>query len=150
MRTREELAWAAGLFEGDGSVTITGWDSPTLFVDQSGDPEVLHRFAEALGLGVVHGPYPGATANRQPRWQFRVSGFEATQAVAAMLWPWLGRVKKLQVRRVLVDRQVPMPDGVCRDCGESRPVTKRTGLCHPCRTASRRRKDRERKRVRAA
>lgn len=110
---REALAWAAGVFEGEGG-TCSIQDTrryPILHVTQSGEtecpPDVLTRFRTAVGgIGFVDGPKfrPG----RKPVWKFRAAGFELTQAIVAMLWPWLGTVKRAQAKRVLTEfRSIP-------------------------------------------
>ena len=112
---RTELAWAAGLFVGEGDITASsgGWEVH-LHVSQSGEvdraPDLLVRFREAVScMGFVEGPQfrPG----RMPKWRFRASGYEIVQAIVAMLWPWLGSVKKAQARRhLLARRALPVLD----------------------------------------
>ena len=55
----EELAWAAGLFDGEGSTSASDrWSTPHLRVPQSGqaEPEVLMRFLAIVGVGSIKGP----------------------------------------------------------------------------------------------
>lgn len=94
-----ELAWAAGFFDGEGSTVIHrhGRDMPSigLSISQSTGPALLLRFQRAAGgLGLVAGPY--ATKGGLPVHQFRTYGFTKVQAIVAMLWPWLGDVKRAQ------------------------------------------------------
>jgi hypothetical protein len=61
----EMLAWAGGLYDGEGSASLTphrtheGHLSPEVSVTQSGIgiPEVLDRFRKVVGLGHIDGPY---------------------------------------------------------------------------------------------
>ena len=108
---REKLAWAAGLFGGEGCVlAICGARNrryPTLTVTQAGTatgpPSVLVRYREAVGgIGYVEGPKIDHRGTRKPKWHYRASGFAAVQALVALMWPWLGDVKKEQARRTLV------------------------------------------------
>lgn len=102
---RERLAWAAGLFEGEGTViAIAGAHDrayPVLSVAQSGTaaypPSVLVRFREVMGdMGYVVGPFIDPTGVRKPKWNYRASGFEIVQTIVALMWAWLGDVKREQ------------------------------------------------------
>ncbi|TME70872.1 MAG: hypothetical protein E6H89_02440 [Chloroflexi bacterium] len=72
-------------------------------VPQSGEgevPEVLHRFRAAmLGMGKIVGP------NEYGIYVWKTRGFEETQATIALLWRYLGAVKRAQasaaIREVL-------------------------------------------------
>lgn len=93
-----ELAWAAGFFDGEGCTAKrfkrrTGTAQPYLTIGQS-NREVLDRFRRAVGgFGSILGPYP---TRGQPVYFYRTSRFEYTQAVIAMLWRFLGSVKRQQ------------------------------------------------------
>lgn len=107
MREREWLACAAGLYNGEGWASSARYDrrtggmtaTLTLGIGQA-HPEVLERFRDAVGIGVVNGPRRVRTTEM---WQFRVHGFEKVQTVVAMLWPWLSTPKRRQASRVLQD-----------------------------------------------
>jgi hypothetical protein len=106
--TREELAWAGGLFEGEGSFTVSARNRGEVrvlhpvaqlsMVDQS----PLLRFAAAVGMGAVYGPYAhkGHIHNR-PLYAWSVFGFERTQALIAYLWPFLSERRRLRAAEVL-------------------------------------------------
>lgn len=100
-----ELAWAAGFFDGEGTTTgdaKAGRPRTFLSVAQSGDPDLLHRFQSAVGgLGRVNGPWAKSRGYR-PQYAYQIHGFEAVQAVIAMLWPWLGETKREQASRRLL------------------------------------------------
>jgi hypothetical protein len=51
----EQLAWAAGLFEGEGTITMCGLTF-TLQLKNT-DESVVDRFIEIVELGHVYGPY---------------------------------------------------------------------------------------------
>jgi hypothetical protein len=105
--TREELAWAAGLFDGEGSITYgmnvhgirsragyKGTPRIHIQVGQSYSPEVLHRFKTAVGVGYVTGPYKANKVAIGMRWTFVVTRFEHAQYTICLLWPWLSSVKR--------------------------------------------------------
>lgn len=92
---REDVAWAAGLFEGEGSFVLTRY--PTRLCPhvalQMTDEDVVRRFASVLGFGTI--------SVRQPRrdgyktaWLWQTSRFETFQATGAMFWPWLGNRRR--------------------------------------------------------
>ena len=94
-----ELAWAAGLFDGEGSTSISG-GQVRISIVQCGDPHVLHRFKSAVGPGIVYGPYRRSLPHKD-RFQFQTHAFETSQAVIAMLWRWLSPPKKRQAAAAL-------------------------------------------------
>lgn len=56
MRTPgEEIAWAAGLFEGEGCMTRSGSQKVMRLV--STDEDTVRRFWEIVAVGKVYGPY---------------------------------------------------------------------------------------------
>lgn len=87
----ELLAWAAGFFEGEGSITeCRGRLRAQL---KNTDVEVLHRFADIVGVGVVYGPYRRRSTDgfrRKPAWLWVAEEYDALDALA-LLGPWLGR-----------------------------------------------------------
>jgi hypothetical protein len=91
--TDEEIAWAAGLFEGEGSITVSS-GTPRLQMKLS-DAPVLVRFAEVVSVGKIYGPYGPyrrsfpTSLQKLPFWMW-VCEREAAQVVAAFA-PWLGR-----------------------------------------------------------
>lgn len=122
---REELAWAAGFFDGEGctrynksrrhrggnlEVTVTQTDTVT-----------LKRFQRAaLGTGRIYGPKD--VVGGRPQWQFKNSSYEHGQAVIAMLWPFLSEIKRRQAHAALT---------IARDNWRMKPKTSRyRGVCY--------------------
>jgi hypothetical protein len=98
----EWLAWCAGLFDGEGWVTLyphrshVGYLSPELGVGQSsasGLPAVLSRFQSRVGCGRIYGPYEqeGATMSV---YRFKTYPPADIESVVAKIRPWLGAVKR--------------------------------------------------------
>lgn len=101
---REQLAWAAGFFDGEGTASVStskkGHRKLTVCVDQN-DPRVLEKFAQAVGhTGRLYGPYRDRSG-RFIHWRYTAGKFEYCQAWIAMLWPFLGPVKREQAIRGL-------------------------------------------------
>jgi hypothetical protein len=115
---KEALAWAAGFFDGEGCFFFGTYRRKDGRIDQwtetritQADREVLDRFASAVGLGKVYGPYARTKANHASQWQYVAYGFASTQAIVASLWTWLGSIKRDQARRVLLagSQVIPRP-----------------------------------------
>lgn len=107
MRTREELAWAAGFLEGEGTfssskVSRRQASSQIQIAAWQVTREPLDRLVEAIGLGRVRGPY--RYADKRATYRYQVTDFEGCQAVIAMLWGWLSSRRRAQARALLVSR----------------------------------------------
>lgn len=105
----EELAWAAGLFDGDGSTcferhgTRADYRRADMAVTQtsrSGTPEVLTRFHRLVSVGHINGPY-GGNERWEPVYRWKAHRLVDVQNVARTLWPWLGSVKRVQASGVI-------------------------------------------------
>jgi len=106
---REELAWAAGLFDGEGWINIMhpsnrpGYQQLEVGLTQT-DRQVLDRFKSAVGnLGSVYGPYGPRKLGWSSYFRWQTATFEKGQAVIAMLWNFLSPVKKAQATEVLLE-----------------------------------------------
>ena len=104
---REDLAWAAGFADGEGSFhpTVDCRPSrkphPRFEIGQS-DIRALERFQKVLPFGAhVSGPYYLNHPRRAPHWRYYVNGFENVQALLSLLWTWLGPVKRQQAKSTL-------------------------------------------------
>ncbi len=96
---REELAWAAGIFEGEGCFMLGGnaKNIPGASINMN-DADSLKRFYMAVSeIGRLKAPTPS-----QPRtWRWAIYGFEGTQALGAMLWYGLGLRRRTRLEEVL-------------------------------------------------
>lgn len=102
---REELAWAAGFFDGEGCFSYTDKAGYGAAAIGQVDREPLERFQRAVGgMGRIYGPYfklyPGRVS-KQPWHQYRIYRREHLQAVTALLWFKLGTTKRRQAVNVL-------------------------------------------------
>jgi hypothetical protein len=98
MRSRENLAWVAGLFEGEGSFTLiqTG-PYPVIRAKVSmTDKDVVEKIYAIVGFGSF---FEARQTNplHQLQWQWQTASFEGFQAFAAMVWPWLCSRRRLKV-----------------------------------------------------
>lgn len=136
---REELAWAAGFFDGEGSFNVhsthpsTGRKYARASINQV-HPEVLERFKNAvLDIGNVTGPHAKGN-KRQPIYTYAIQSFEGVQAVYALLYPFLSSVKREQGRKILEVCHRPMfSKDVCRN-GHKKTSDNLTkyGQCRQC------------------
>lgn len=94
-----ELAWAAGFFEGEGSVfrhsTKTKVPRLAASLDQTDAPELIERFLAAVSLGKTYGPYGSGSGRLRWRW---AAYHQEAHAVLTALEPYLGE-HSLKVRR---------------------------------------------------
>lgn len=102
-----EIAWAAGLFDGEGSVSAHAEGKPRkdgtsrvyakLYVGNT-DRRLLDRFQEAVGCGKVRGPYGRKSRGRQikPMYHWTATHRQARQA-AEFLLPILSPEKRERV-----------------------------------------------------
>ena len=105
----EELAWAAGLFCGEGSTYWRGsirksnnreYGAPAIEVAQAGDPWVLERFQSAVGgFGKINGPYDNKPG-RRPYYQYSAGARAEVREILRLLWPWLSPDKKKQAETI--------------------------------------------------
>jgi hypothetical protein len=119
--SEELLAWAAGLFDGDGSTcfakhrTHAGYRTAEMSLTQSsaeGAPDVLVRFLRAVGVGRLYRPY-GGNETWAPVYRWKALRFSDVEHAAHAMWPWLGGRKRSQAEAVLaaVRTQTPLPRG---------------------------------------
>ena len=107
---REDLAWAASFFDGEGSVgcqffKTRGYKQRKLSVSIGQvHRQVLDKFKNAVGgLGGVYdckNP-SGFTVKSQRIFRYQAGSFQDAQAIMAMLWPWLSSIKREQTKRAL-------------------------------------------------
>lgn len=96
---REGLAWAAGLFEGEGCTSFTNKGGVMLRVVTT-DTDVLARFHKEVGfMGAIHGPREKREPHHKPQWRWDAGKHEDVQAIIAALWGNLGRRRRLQALR---------------------------------------------------
>ena len=122
LRSREtEIAWAAGLFDGEGSVWASGprtasGRSAGMEIAQSteaGVPDVLARFASVVDRGTITGPHPPRSPwSRLPQYRWAAHGRHAVGDVVRLLWAHLGDVKRAQVSRAApwLDAAISIPE----------------------------------------
>ncbi len=113
-----ELAWAAGFFDGEGTITVSvtrpnparpprqrtghvtfyvGVNQATSAISDVAIPAPIARFAEALGMGTVVGPYR-QDDHRRPIFKWYGHN-QVGLAALSVLWPFLCEPKRAQAIR---------------------------------------------------
>ena len=109
IRKEIDIAWAAGLFEGEGAIcsaqkyksvrNANGEKRKSGFrwwlVIHSTDHDVLRQFAKVVGAGRFYGPYADKrSSGYKPQLRWATSTLEETQAVLSLLVPYLGERRR--------------------------------------------------------
>lgn len=96
-----EWAWAAGLFEGEGSILVTGRPGYGIRLQlKMTDEDVVRRFRDITG-GVVRGPYQSHQDDghkRKPYWMWQ-SDRTDPRHILRRFEPWLGRRRAAAAQR---------------------------------------------------
>lgn len=98
MPQKSDIAWCAGLFEGEGCFTVmcydhgAGSDQPRCYLAMT-DEEPVRRFHQLLGVGHV---YTRGSNNpkHKPQWQWQVAKQKDVRYVIETLYPWLSPRRK--------------------------------------------------------
>lgn len=90
-----EVAWLAGLVEGEGSFHLHRGRRPRLQVSMT-DEDVIRKAHAMVGVGSVGGPYQ-SEGKRKAYWQWNVYGAE----VIELLLPHLGLRRAARAQEVL-------------------------------------------------
>jgi hypothetical protein len=103
-----ELAWAGGLFEGEGTIVLSQRSNATTKQGhvqlRMTDKESVERFTGALGLPppILHPQRADHTLRGyRPVWRCFVSGRDEVVRVLVALYPYLGTRRRAKAREVL-------------------------------------------------
>lgn len=100
------MAWAAGLYEGEGSVSLLRRPTSTRPKIQLGlsstDEDVVRRFAAAVNFGRVTGPV--FRTNRKPLWSWRGHGWDLVASFFESARSFLGSRRIMQLEHAIAQR----------------------------------------------
>lgn len=112
--TEVELAWLAGLLEGEGCFRIAtnsasssspGYRWPTIAMNMT-DEDVLRRAAQIAAVGKVYGPYGPYKSNpysKKPFWQWHVTKREDALWLMKRLYPHMGQRRQEKIDEILTE-----------------------------------------------
>ena len=103
MATDAEIAWAAGLFEGEGSWGVYGQTRGTVMATATlgmTDRDVVEKFCRIVGVGAIH-VRPHQRGNRKTMYVWTVGKAESVRTIVEMFQPWLGERRRERGTEVL-------------------------------------------------
>jgi hypothetical protein len=90
MTRTDEIAWAAGLFEGEGCISLVDKHGGRFYIVlelSSTDEDVVRRFHRIIACGAVTGPYSGKGDNRKDFFKWRSSAAKDIALATDLLLP---------------------------------------------------------------
>jgi len=88
-----DIVWAAGLFEGEGSITHAANypNKKNLSIGMT-DKDVMERFVDVVGHGKLYGPYCyKKSKNIKPYWQWKIWKNSEVLRILKMFLPHFGK-----------------------------------------------------------
>lgn len=111
--SRENIAWAAGLFEGEGCIVTGSPHNRWRLTLSSTDEDVIRKFAVIVGVGGVLGPQRHKNPKWKPIWTWWCTGGEKTTALLAAFYPLLGERRKAKAEVLMADFASAPPKNQC-------------------------------------
>jgi len=99
MATDVELAWVAGILEGEGTFRVTDAGSTQVTAEMA-DLDVLQKIQRVLGFGTI-GNERKRGENRRTTWTFCVSGRRDIEQLLNAILPYMGERRTKQIATVL-------------------------------------------------
>jgi len=144
-----EIAWVAGLFDGEGFCATGNRGRNHLLKVNMTDEELVRRVAAILGVGSVHGPITrtDVPAHWLPQWSWVACAASAVAAAEAML-PYVGSRNRERFTAMIASFRAQKL-GRCEECDRTFERVHRDcrfcGVSCKCKNYRRRRKaERER------
>lgn len=100
MSTEAEIGWAAGLYEGEGTIGVHPPYGVRLIIKMT-DLDVLVRWQRVIAIGKIYGPYQPKNPKHKPTWELRVANWRDIIDVCAKLLPWMCSRRQAQMEAVL-------------------------------------------------
>ncbi|HZO69391.1 MAG TPA: LAGLIDADG family homing endonuclease [Kribbellaceae bacterium] len=127
-----EIAWAAGLFEGEGCITIFEQKQNVLplirLSVQMTDRDVLERFCRIVECGRVQVAHRAPRGNRKPTFGWSIGNRPDVERILLEFLPWLCERRAAKARLTLAE--IAKLDRRCRSC--NKPFRARRHDTHFC------------------
>jgi hypothetical protein len=102
-----EIAWATGVFEGEGSIVLVPYCRGATRMQRHvaikmTDRDVLERVQRAFGVGQLRGPFRRIEhAHYKPIWTWTVNRWSEIERVLRAMLPWLGERRRIKAQEML-------------------------------------------------
>jgi hypothetical protein len=138
---KESIAWAAGMFEGEGTVHQHRHSVDVSI--SSTDEDVIKHWGAVVGRGRLYGPYQRKDGHK-PIFEWKIGRNEDARAVYELFKPWLGIRRTAQFEKAFEWEPKKPRRGVGAECGYyDRPIacsrgyllhlSNSEGACSTCR-----------------
>jgi hypothetical protein len=130
-------AWAAGLFEGEGSFGLRR-NGTVLLSLSSTDKDVIERFRSVIGTGRISSQPPGRNGRRKRIWRVDVIQVAEVLRIIEILYPWLGTRRRARADEAIdaINQRIDVAtaERACPFCGQHfrppfTPNAARTRFC---------------------
>jgi len=117
MTRAEKIAWAAGLFEGEGCFTVTGKRLSRAALHNT-DEEIVRRFAAIVNVGTVYATNPPSRpAHYKPQWVW-IAECDDVAVVLQLFRPFLSNRRLERGEEVVRLRETLIAESTrARPCG---------------------------------
>jgi hypothetical protein len=142
--TESDIAWACGLFEGEGSVFLNPRKHAFACITMT-DPEPVRAFHQIIGFGSLDGPFPPPKSHPtwKKKWRWRSGDRRNIERLLELFKSRLSPRRLKQFETVLRDCKVKNRLPTSPECGAgtysgyARHRERKEAPCEPCRVAFR-------------
>ena len=134
-----EIAWLAGLFDGEGCIKWSGRNGVLLAISMS-DPDILHKVKEITGVGQVYELSDRSLkAGHKPMYEWNIGKKQDVEYLLSSMVFWFGERRKLRAKEALKRLQnnkginLPVRHGTVSGYFRERKLGLET--CSDCKTA---------------
>src|ERR1051325_242005 len=95
-----EIAWLAGLFEGEGCVSFTGKNCVQVSINMT-DKDIIERAYKLFGEKGSFRYYKSKNPNHKDTWNWAVSERDQAIELITLLLPWMGERRSSKMKAAL-------------------------------------------------
>jgi hypothetical protein len=123
--TSEEIAWAAGLFEGEGHIGNRPYSdrlgTQRVLRLRMTDHDVVERFAVIVGGGTIYGPF--VRGRWKPIWDWQCTRWEDIERILTAFRPLLGVRRGVAADELLANPARPVGGQRQEECGRGHDMS---------------------------